>query len=86
MAVTVAEAFIVVQLVNSVQIGYQLMANWQALHLEAEAYKKESAAIRLAQLQREIDPEFLHHNFDHLKALIQESPEKVSAFLKTAFR
>ena len=80
-AVSIAEAFIIVQMVNSVQIGYQLMANWQSLRLEAETYKKESAAIRLAQLQREIDPEFLHHNFDHLKVLIQESPEKVSQYL-----
>lgn len=81
-AVSIAEAFIIVQMVNSVQIGYQLMANWQSLQLEAETYKKESAAIRLAQLQREIDPEFLHNNFDHLKSLIQESPEKVSEYLK----
>jgi DNA-binding LytR/AlgR family response regulator len=81
-AVTVAEAFIIVQMINSVQIGYQLMANWQAMYLEAEAYKKESAAIRLAQLQRAIDPAFLHHNFDQLKTLMQESPEEVNSFLK----
>ena len=80
--VSVAEAFIIVQMINSVQIGYQIMNNWQGLRLEAEAYKKESAVIRLTQLQQQIDPSFLHNNLDHLQTLIKEFPDRVEIYLQ----
>ncbi len=80
--VSIAEGFIIVQITNSVQIGYQLLHNWQAVRLEAEQLKKENALTKLEQVRQQIDPLFLEHQFNQLSTLIKDTPEQVSERLK----
>ena len=80
--VVISEAFIIVQIVNSVQIGYQLLQTWQEVQLEAETYKKESAIMQLETVRQLIDPHYLNNNIGDLENIIKKSPEKISAYLK----
>ena len=78
----IGKTFFIVQIINSVQIGYQLMQSWQEAQREAEAYKKESLASRLEAVLQQIDPHFFTNNFNELEALIQQSPEKAGTYLR----
>ncbi len=81
LAVITAEAFIITQIINSIQIGYLLLNNWQKVELEAMEYKKQSLIHRLENIRQNISPQFLHPNFDQLKSLLQESPDLVDNYL-----
>lgn len=76
------QAFFIVQITNSFQIGYLLLANWQQLQLEAEQFRKESMAAKLESIRQQIDPHFLFNNFSTLEGLLYESPDKASAYLQ----
>lgn len=76
------QAFFVVQIINSFQIGYLLLINWQQLQLEAEQFRKESMAAKLESIRQQIDPHFLFNNFSTLEGLLHESPEKASNYLQ----
>ena len=80
--VSIAEAFIIVQIINSVQIGYQLLENWQKTQLEAEQFKKENVINRLEIVRQQINAQVLSDNFNELHQLIQESPIKSGEYLK----
>ena len=80
--VVIGEAFLIVQIINGVQISYQLLQTWQTVQLEAENYKKESVIARLEVLRQQIDPQFLDHHFSELEALLRDEPEKVGTFLE----
>lgn len=80
--VSSAQAFILIQIMNSIQIGFQLLSNWQKMQLEAEQYKKESISAKLESIRQQIDPHFLFNNFSTLEGLIHESPEKASIYLQ----
>ena len=80
--VSIAEAFIIVQLINSVQIGYQLLENWQQAQFEAEQFKQKSIIARLEALKQQVNPQLLSNNFEELYQLIQESPVKSSEYLQ----
>ena len=80
--VVLAEAFIIVQIINSVQIGYQLLQNWQKVQLETEDLKKESVISRLEAMKQQLDPKNLNQSFDELELLIHEAPDQASIYLK----
>lgn len=80
--VVVSEAFIIIQIINSIQISYQLLQTWQAVRLEAEALKKENVIARLENVRQQLDPYFLNNSFSQLEPLLKEAPEKVSDFLQ----
>ncbi|MEM9821299.1 MAG: LytTR family DNA-binding domain-containing protein [Bacteroidota bacterium] len=80
--VAIGKAFIIVQLVNSVQISYQLLENFQKVKLEAERIRKEKVIGHLEMLRQKIDAPLLHANFTVLEELIQESPHRASAYVK----
>lgn len=81
LAIASAQAFILAQIINSIQIGYLLLDNWQRVRLEAEQYKKQSLVSRLENIRENITPQFLLTNFDQLKNLIHESPDLVDSYL-----
>lgn len=76
------EAFFIVQIINSFQIGYLLMSNWKQLQIEAEQFRRESMAAKLESIRQQIDPHFLFNNFSTLEGLLHQSPEKASAYLQ----
>lgn len=79
--VAISEAFIIVQIINSIQISYQLLQAWQGAQLEAEIYKKQNIISRLDGIRQQIDPEFFNDSLKELQALLQQSPESVGQFL-----
>ncbi|MEL6864731.1 MAG: LytTR family transcriptional regulator DNA-binding domain-containing protein [Bacteroidota bacterium] len=80
--VTISQAALFIQIINSIQISYQLLENWQAIQLEAEQEKKTQVIHRLKALQSQIDPLYLNNNLSPLKSLFLESPDKANAYLK----
>lgn len=81
-AAAVTQAFFIIQIVNSVQIGYQLLQTWQEVQLESDALKKNYAITRLENLRNQINPSYLDDNFRNLENIIRDTPEKVSAYLQ----
>lgn len=77
-----AEAFIIVQIINGIQISYQLLANWQRTQLETEQLRKEKAVGQLQGIRRQIDRGFLTGQLAELETLISESPGQAAFYLQ----
>lgn len=68
-------------LINTVQIGYQVVYNWQQAQLKANAYKHEVTIANLESLKQQLDPHFMFNNFSTLHGLIYEDQEKAGDYL-----
>ncbi len=82
MAVATAIAIILVQIMSSIQIGYQVMEHWKEVEVRTEKHKKETALAKLEGVRQQIDPHFLFNNFGILESLIHESPQRASHYLE----
>ncbi|MGB0522273.1 MAG: sensor histidine kinase [Flammeovirgaceae bacterium] len=76
-----AFAFVICLMINSVQMGYQIVSARQQALLEAHQFKQESIAANLENLKQQIDPHFMFNNFSTLHGLIHEDVDKASDFL-----
>jgi len=80
--VALANGFIVIQMVSSVQIGYQWLQTWQKVQLENESYKRENAIQHLESVKNQLNSNLLLGQLDDLKVSIQNAPEKASILLQ----
>lgn len=80
--VAVALAVIIVQIINSIQIGYQLFQSWRVVEREAQALQRRTVLAGLESLREEIDPQFLVRELTDLPKMWAASPERTEALLR----
>ncbi len=75
-------AILIVQIINSIQIGYQLLEQWQKTQIEAEKVRKEKAINQLDTIRQAFDRHFLLDHLAELEGLIEENPREANAYLQ----
>lgn len=80
--VATAMSLFVIQIINSVQIGYQLLDNWQQARLEAELSQKASAFNKLENIRHAFDRHFLLDHLKELETVIHQMPGEATEYLQ----
>ena len=80
--VNTALAFIIVQIINSIQIGYLLLNNWQQVRMESEQMRKEKAIHELENIRQQFNKQSLMRHLYDLENVIAESPEEAAIYLQ----
>lgn len=76
-----ALAFVIIQIINSIQISYQLLYNWQQSRLEFERVSKIKAIESLKYIREKNSSRDLEVQLTKLEGVIQEMPKKTSEML-----
>ncbi len=79
--VATATGFLIVQVINSIQIGYLLLDNWQKAQLKAEQQNKEQAIKQLNGIRKKIDRQFLPAKMHEIEEMVSTSPIQAMAIL-----
>ena len=80
--VSSAQAILIIQIINSIQIGYQLLNNWQKVQMEAEQTRKSNAINKLENIRQAFDRHFLLDHLSELEAVMQKSPKEATQYLQ----
>lgn len=77
-----AEAFIIVQISASIQIGIQLLSNWQQARVETEQLRKEKAVSSLEEIRRQIESGSFAGDLTEWEDGLAQTPGQAAAYLQ----
>ena len=77
-----AMAFINVQIINAVQIGYSLLTNWQRVQMESEQVRKVKAIEQIENIRQQMDGQEVMEKLAELEGIVAQSPSVVADHLQ----
>ena len=80
--VSSAFAFIFIQIINSVQISYLILENYQQTQIESENLRKENAISAIEKIQSHLHGDAIFGQLAELESMIEQSPEKSKHYLQ----
>ncbi|MEO1259094.1 MAG: LytTR family DNA-binding domain-containing protein [Bacteroidota bacterium] len=80
--VACAMAFIHVQIINAVQIGYLLLTNWQEVQIESEQIQKIKAIEQIENIRLQMDGQVVLEKLAELEGVMAQSPGVVADHLQ----